>query len=60
MEEVTISLPANLAASLLQFITDNMQVKGKEGAAALMTIIEAFEKGITALPAEDINTEADF
>tara|TARA_B100000085_G_scaffold62467_1_gene55264 strand:+ start:364 stop:600 length:237 start_codon:yes stop_codon:yes gene_type:complete len=60
MDEVTITLPSNLAVSLLQFITDNMQVKGKEGAAALMIIIEAFEKGISDIPAPEIDTEADF
>ncbi len=60
MDEVTITLPSNLAVSLLQFITDNMQVKGKEGAAALMTIIAAFEKGISDIPAPEIDTEAEF
>ena len=60
MDEVTITLPSNLAVSLLQFITDNMQVKGKEGAAALMTIIGAFEKGISDIPVPEVDSEADF
>ena len=45
-EEVTIKLPKVIAASLLDFINANMQVQGRDGAQALLTIISAFEKGL--------------
>ena len=48
MANATIELPVDLASSLLAFIEENMQVKGKNGAEALITIVSAFEKGIGA------------
>ena len=46
MEEVTITLPKPIAASLLEFINANMQVQGKEGANALLLIVSAFEASL--------------
>ena len=60
MANATIELPVDLASSLLSFIEENMQVKGKNGAEALITIVSAFEKGIAAVPVEPIDTGADF
>jgi hypothetical protein len=45
-EEVTIKLPKEIAESLLAFINANMQVKGKGGAEALLTIVDAFEEAL--------------
>jgi len=46
MEEVTITLPKALAASLLDFVNQNMQVQGKDGASALLLIISSFESAL--------------
>ncbi|BCV02795.1 MAG: hypothetical protein CM15mV57_690 [uncultured marine virus] len=59
MQNATIELPADLTVSLLKFIQDNMQVKGKEGAKALLTIVEAFEKAIGKTDLEVV-TDEDF
>jgi hypothetical protein len=55
MEEVTITLPTAIAASVLDFVNKNMQVQGKEGANALLLIIAAFESALSSddLPNED-------
>lgn len=45
-EEVSIDLPKEIAISLLAFINANMQVKGKDGAEALLTIVSAFEEAL--------------
>ncbi len=45
-EEVTIKLPKVIAESLLDFINANMQVKGRDGAEALLTIVSAFEEAL--------------
>jgi hypothetical protein len=62
MEEVTITLPKAIAASVLDFVNKNMQVQGKDGANALLLIIAAFEAGIAqSLPEEgDLALEEDF
>lgn len=59
MQNANIELPADLAVSLLKFIQDNMQVKGKEGAKALLTIVEAFETAIGQTDLEVV-TDEDF
>ena len=55
MEEVTITLPTAIAASVLDFVNKNMQLQGKEGANALLLIIAAFESALSSddLPNED-------
>ena len=45
-EEVTIKLPKVIAESLLDFINANMQVKGRDGAEALLAIVGAFEEAL--------------
>tara|TARA_A200000159_G_scaffold102936_1_gene95679 strand:- start:12170 stop:12319 length:150 start_codon:yes stop_codon:yes gene_type:complete len=45
-EKVSIDLPKEIALSLLTFINTNMQVKGKDGAEALLTIVSAFEEAL--------------
>jgi hypothetical protein len=62
MEEVTITLPTAIAASLLEFINANMQVQGKEGANALLLIIKAFDTALVgATSAEgELGVEEDF
>ena len=59
MEEVTITLPTPIAASLLEFINDNMQVKGKEGANALLLIVAAFEASL-ATEEKTLSPDEDF
>ncbi len=59
MEEVTITLPKPIAASLLEFINDNMQVKGKEGANALLLIVAAFEASL-ATEEKTLSPDEDF
>jgi hypothetical protein len=56
MEEVTITLPKAIAASLLDFVNQNMQVQGKDGANALLLIISAFETSLSSTTPSD---EAD-
>ena len=60
MGNANIELPVEIAASLLTFIQDNMQVKGKDGAQALIMIIAAFEKAIETSTNEELNIDADF
>jgi hypothetical protein len=57
VEEVTITLPKAIAASVLDFVNKNMQVQGKDGAKALLLIISAFE---SALSSEDLNLTEEF
>ena len=59
MEEVTITLPKPIAVSLLEFINDNMQVKGKEGANALLLIVAAFEASL-ATEEKTLSPDEDF
>ena len=60
MEEVTITLPKPIAASLLGFISENMQVKGKEGANALLLILGAFEASLATEEEATLPTDEDF
>ena len=59
MEEVTITLPKPIAASLLEFINANMQVQGKEGANALLLIVAAFEASL-ATEEKALSPDEDF
>jgi hypothetical protein len=60
MEEVTITLPKAIAASVLDFINKNMQVQGKEGAEALLLIIGAFESALSSDESDDLSLAEDF
>ena len=60
MEEVTITLPKPIAASVLDFINANMQVQGKEGAKALLLIVAAFEASLAAEAEEVLPADEDF
>lgn len=60
MEEVTITLPKAIAASVLDFVNKNMQVQGKEGAKALLLIIGAFESALSSDESEDLSLAEDF
>lgn len=60
MEEVTITLPKPIAASVLEFINANMQVQGKEGAKALLLIVAAFEASLAAEAEEVLPADEDF
>ena len=60
MEEVTITLPKPIAASVLEFINANMQVQGKEGAKALLLIVAAFEASLATEGEEELSPDEDF
>jgi hypothetical protein len=54
-QSANIELPIHVAASLQHFIEENMTVKGKDGAQALLAILDAFESAIGSV----INAASD-